>query len=132
MTDPVATDSATSPARIVQAVPWLACADLRAALDFFETRLGFVKEWTWGEPARDGGVQRDGVRLYLVQKAVAPHVGVAGLEISILVRDVAALYAEHQARGAPITQSLRDEPWGAREYHVAEPNGYVLRFVGEP
>ena len=130
MTGPFATDSATSPPRIVQAVPWLVCTDLAATLEFFETRLGFVKEWTWGEPATDGGVQRDGVRLYLVRKAQAQRV--AGLEISILVRDVAALYAEHRARGALIAQSLRDEPWGAREYHVAEPNGYVLRFVGEP
>lgn len=53
--------------RVVGAIPWLACADLLATVAFFESRLGFAREWTWGDPPTDGGVLRDGVRLYFVQ-----------------------------------------------------------------
>jgi uncharacterized glyoxalase superfamily protein PhnB len=116
--------------KVVAAIPWLACSDLPATLEFFETRLGFAREWTWGDPPTDGGVSRGEVRLYLVANAELAQ-RVRGSEISIVVHDVDALYAEHQSKGAPITMPIQNEPWGSREYHVTDPNGYVLRFSGE-
>jgi catechol 2,3-dioxygenase-like lactoylglutathione lyase family enzyme len=99
--------------KIVGATPWLACADLLATIAFFESKLGFAKEWTWGDPPTDGGVQRDGIRLYLVQN---PDLAVRAKdsEITITVENIDALYAEHRANGAPIEMTIRDEPWGAK------------------
>ena len=117
--------------RVVGAIPWLACDDLSTALQFFESKLGFAKVFTWSEPPTDGGVGRDGVVLYLTQNP-ALAACVTGSEITITVEHVDELYAEHLGRGAPIEMTIRDEPWGAREYRVRAPSGYVLRFSGEP
>lgn len=117
--------------KLVGAIPWLACSDLPATILFFESKLGFDKAWTWGEPPVDGGVRRDGVLLYLMQNAeLATRAKDA--EITITVEHIDALYAEHLDRCAPIEMPIRNEPWGAREYRVREPTGYVLRFSGEP
>ena len=125
----VGTKAGTKP-RVLGAIPWLACADLNATLEFLETKLGFAREWTWGEPPTDGGVQRDGVRLYLVQN---PELAACAkdAEVTILVDNIDALYAEHQASGAPIEMTIRDEPWGSREYRVRDLSGYILRFSGD-
>ncbi|MEK6282804.1 MAG: VOC family protein [Acidobacteriota bacterium] len=116
--------------RLLGAIPWLACADLLACFEFFENKLGFAREWSWGEPPTDGGVQRDGVRLYLVQN---PELAARAkdAEVTITVEDIDSLYAEHMAGGAPIEMTIRNEPWGSREYHVRDPSGYILRFSGE-
>jgi len=116
--------------KIIAAIPWIACTGLLETIEFFETRLGFTKEWTWGEPATDGGVARGSVRLYLFDNAELAG-RVKGSEITITVQDVDILYREHQARGAPISRAIENEPWGSREYQVTDPNGYVLRFSGE-
>lgn len=115
---------------LIAAIPWIACSDLLATIEFFETRLGFTKDWTWGEPPTDGGVCRGEVRLYLLVNAELAA-RARGSEITIAVENVDALYQEHQANGAPITMPIQNEPWGSREYHVTDPNGYVLRFSGE-
>lgn len=115
---------------LLGAVPWIACADLEATLAFYESRLGFEREWTWGSPPTDAGLIRGSVRLYFrLDAALAARM--ADSEISIAVDEVDTLYREHQARGAPISMTIRDEPWGTREYHVRDPAGYVLRFSGE-
>lgn len=117
-------------AKMIGAIPWLACNDVEAEIEWFVTKLGFSKEWTWGDPPTDGGVCRDDVRLYLFQNAdLAARI--RDSEISFPVEDIDALYAEHQQLGAPIERELMDEPWGVREYHVREPHGYKLRFGGE-
>lgn len=116
--------------RLIGAIPWLACTDVSAAIAFFESRLGFVREWTWGDPPTDGGVKRDGVRLYFMQNAELSERS-KDSEVTITVEDVDALYAEHQSSGAPIEMPITNEPWGSREYHVRAPSGYILRFSGE-
>jgi hypothetical protein len=123
-------DLAIERPKIVGAIPWLACTDLLATIGFFESKLGFSKEWAWGDPPTDGGVGRDGVLLYLVENAELAS-RVKDSEITITVEHIDALYAEHVAKGAPIEMTIRNEPWGAREYRVREPTGYVLRFSGE-
>jgi uncharacterized glyoxalase superfamily protein PhnB len=119
------------PPRLVAAIPWLACANLMATIEFFETKLGFTRDWISGEPPTDGGVVRDGVRLFLFEHAdLAARA--SDSEITIEVENVDALFAEHKLNGAPIEMEIRNEPWGTREYTVREPNGYLLRFAGDP
>jgi catechol 2,3-dioxygenase-like lactoylglutathione lyase family enzyme len=116
---------------LISAVPWIVCTDLEETLSFYEERLGFVREWSWGNPPTDAGMIRDGVRLYFNHNPQLARL-MQGAEISLNVDPVDALYQEHRRRGAPIEHEIRDEPWGSREYHVRDPDGYVLRFSGEP
>jgi GNAT superfamily N-acetyltransferase len=55
-----------------------------------------------------------------------------GQELWVDVDDVNALYASHLERGAMVVSDIEDKPWGRREYTVCDPNGYHLRFGGDP
>jgi hypothetical protein len=48
------------------------------------------------------------------------------------VRDLAATQRELQSREVAIAREARQEPWGLREMHVADPDGVTLIFVEVP
>jgi uncharacterized glyoxalase superfamily protein PhnB len=50
------------------------------------------------------------------------------LDAHLAVSGVAELYKELAGRGAPITRPLAQQPWGARDFYVEDPDGYVLCF----
>ena len=50
-------------------------------------------------------------------------------QISIEVADVDRLHAKAVALGLQITYPLTDEPWGARRFHVVDPNGVVINIM---
>lgn len=58
----------------------------------------------------------------------APFPGALWLQ----VRDLAAAQREVQERGVAIAREARQEPWGLREMHVADPDGVTLIFVEVP
>lgn len=109
-------------------IPFLACIDIGEALRYYETVLGFRRDWVWGDPVSDAGVSRDGVRLYLGWDMDLAR-RVAGSEIVVLVDGLDELHVEHRMRGAEITSPLQGKPWGTREYSVVDLNGYTLRFT---
>ena len=115
-------------ASVVLAVPILACTSIDDMIAFYVDRLGFEREWVWGDPPDDGGVRRGEVQLYFMRND-ALAAGSAGREVMLFVEDVDSLHAEHVRRGAPIVEPLRDEPWGLREYSVVDPHGHRLRFA---
>ena len=43
--------------------------------------------------------------------------------------DVAAERDQITAAGWPITEDLRDRPWGLRDFRVLDPAGYYLRIT---
>src|SRR5689334_12605613 len=113
---------------LVLAVPILACANIDDMIAFYVDRLGFEREWVWGDPPEDGGVRRGDVQLYFMRNAALAE-GCPGREVMLFVEDVDALHAEHVRRGAPMSEPLRDEPWGLLEYSVVDPHGHRLRFA---
>jgi len=113
---------------LVLAVPILACTSVEDTIAFYVDRLGFEREWVWGDPPEDGGVRRGDVQLYFMRNPQLAD-GCRGREVMLFVEDVDALHAEHVRRGAPIADALRDEPWGLREYSVVDPHGHRLRFA---
>ena len=113
---------------LVLAVPILACTSVEDTITFYVERLGFEREWVWGDPPEDGGVRRGEVQLYFMRDPQLAA-GCRGREVMLFVEDVDALHAEHRRRGAPIAEPLRDEPWGLREYSVTDPHGHRLRFA---
>ena len=52
---------------LVLAVPILACENIDDMIDFYVDRLGFEREWVWGDPPEDGGVRRGDVQLYFMR-----------------------------------------------------------------
>ncbi|HYC15003.1 MAG TPA: VOC family protein [Stellaceae bacterium] len=125
-----------SRARLMAAEPQLFVGDLRAACAFFTEKLGFAVRFLYGEPPFYGQVARDGAALNLrhVDAPVFDRTRRAEedlLSAAITVDDVAGLYEEFRSRGVLFHQALRLEPWGARTFIVADPDGNLLLFAGK-
>jgi hypothetical protein len=57
--------------------------------------------------------------------------GSPGTWISIFVRDVDALHADYERRGATIRQKPTNFPWGIREMNIEDLDGHRLRMGSE-
>jgi len=117
----------SSPLRFDYAIPILNVKNVPTSIAYYVEKLGFEKEWDWGEPATFGCVRHDGVQIFLCEGAQ----GSPGAWISIFVRDVDALHADYKRRGAIIKQKPTNFPWGIREMNVADLDGHRLRMGSE-
>ncbi|MBM4407715.1 MAG: hypothetical protein FJ038_03725 [Chloroflexi bacterium] len=52
-----------------------------------------------------------------------------GVEISIEVEAIDEFYARVRGLGVDIVKPIQDRPWKARDFRVADPDGYFLRFT---
>jgi lactoylglutathione lyase len=52
-----------------------------------------------------------------------------GVEISIQVADVDAEHIRAKTAGLNIVKSMQDRPWGARDFRLADPDGYFIRIT---
>jgi uncharacterized glyoxalase superfamily protein PhnB len=50
------------------------------------------------------------------------------LDAYLAVSGVEDLHAELVGRGATISKPLEKRPWGARDFYVEDPDGYILCF----
>lgn len=115
--------------RLMSVEPILAVRDIGDATRYYHEILGFDEVWQWGDPPSHGGAVSDGVHLqFSLNPALAAKAEGQGIWIN--VRNVAALYARHQERGAEIVSALEPKPWGLSEYTVRDLNGYRLRLAG--
>jgi catechol 2,3-dioxygenase-like lactoylglutathione lyase family enzyme len=124
-----------STATLLGAEPQLFVRDLQVSIDFYREKLGFAVAFTYGEPPFYGQVCRDTARLNLRQldePAIEPSLQKRAelLSASITVDDVARLCAEFAAADAPFQQELRTQPWGARTFVIADPDGNLILFAG--
>ena len=110
------------------AVPILSVADLRAALDYYQSVLGFRVGWKWGEPPHLASVCRDRVELNLSQSSSAT---IAVAQVYVQMTGVAAYFNEIIAAGANVVAPLADRPYGMRDFRLVDPSGNELSF-GEP
>ena len=118
------------------AEPQLFVTDIAASCAFFTEKLGFTVGFIYGEPPFYGQVVRDAVRLNL--RHVDGPVFDAGfrgreadaLSATIILADAKSLFLEFQDRGVAFHQPLRTEPWGARSFIVADPDGNLIAFTG--
>mgnify|MGYP003428741418 FL=1 len=109
---------------------------MAVALGFYVEKLGFSVSFTYGEPAFYAQVVRDGGCLNLrVVHGPVFDVGLPQREGDVLAAtftldDAKPLDLEYLNRGVAFHQSLRTEPWGARTFVVADPDGNLLAFAG--
>jgi catechol 2,3-dioxygenase-like lactoylglutathione lyase family enzyme len=131
-------DSVSAKAVIAAAEPQLFVADIASSCDFFNRRLGFRVVFTYGEPPFYAQVMRDGARLNLrcVEKPVIDP-GLRDreqwLSASLTVataEEIKLLFLEYQTAGVTFFQTLKREPWGARNFTVKDPDGNLLLFAG--
>jgi catechol 2,3-dioxygenase-like lactoylglutathione lyase family enzyme len=111
----------------------LAVQDLAVSTAFYMDVLGFRRDfgdgsdgWSW--------LSRDGFRVGLGECRDAPAASALGDHsyfAYVTVDDVAALYAEFVARGAPVKAPPETKPWGMREIAVRTPDGHRMTFGSE-
>jgi catechol 2,3-dioxygenase-like lactoylglutathione lyase family enzyme len=123
---------------ITAAEPQLFVADIKASCDFFTGRLGFTVAFTYGEPPFYAQVKRDGARLNLrcverpvIDPALRDREGLLSAALTVATSaEIKALFLEFQAAGVAFVQTLKREPWGARNFIVRDPDGNLLLFAG--
>jgi catechol 2,3-dioxygenase-like lactoylglutathione lyase family enzyme len=110
--------------RFLSSVPILNVRSVPASIEYYVHKLGFEREWDWGDPPTFACVRRDEVRIFLCQGAQ----GAPGTWISIFVQNVDGLFEDYQRRGADIRQAPSNFPWGVREMNVQDLDGHRLRL----
>lgn len=118
-------------AKLVAIIPQFLVTDLKAACAFYRDRLGFVVSFIHQDFY--AGVTRDGVMIHLKLSDVpAPDRTFIKenehLDVYIKVENVAELYREFRASGAPIIRPLESTAWGTSEFVVEDLAGYILYF----
>lgn len=112
--------------------------DLEASSGFFTEKLGFTVDFVYGDPPFYAQVSRDNAHLAL--RSMDEPVFAEGirereelLSASITLasaEEIEQLYATFQSLDAPMAQSLRTEPWGAKTFIVKDPDGNLILFAG--
>lgn len=112
-------------------------ADISATIQWYEEQLGFIGDpFPHREPYVFAILRRDDVEIFLqrivdYEKPDLYNRRSGGVwDAYIHVEGIQDLY-ESVREEATIVQPLRQQPYGAWEFEVKDPNGYILVF-GEP
>jgi uncharacterized glyoxalase superfamily protein PhnB len=131
-------DTTQAKAYINAAEPQLFVADIGTSCGFFTSKLGFSVAFTYGEPAYYAQVTRDGARLNLrcvdrpvIDAALRDKEQLLSASFTVTTtEEIKQLFLEFQAAGATFFQTLKSEPWGARNFIVKDVDGNLLLFAG--
>lgn len=109
-------------------IPILRVNNLQASLAFYESVLGFQRDWG-GDDAYSmiASVSRDKCALMLFEG----DQGQLGTWVWIGVEDVEPLYQDYLAKGVKVIMPPTNFHW-ALEMRIEDPNGHVLRIGSEP
>ena len=124
---------ANAKSRLIAAEPQLFVASIEASCEFYTRKLGFSVAFTYGDPPFYGQVVRDGARLNLRQLdelPFRPELQGQLLSATITLEDAEPLFHEFEVAGVSFHQTLKTEPWGARTFIVADPDGNLILFAG--
>jgi catechol 2,3-dioxygenase-like lactoylglutathione lyase family enzyme len=110
--------------------PHLPVKNLNETLDFYRDILGFYNEWKFGE--KDGGVQRDDMRLIFAEDPEfvndvnnQKH----RLPLVWFVESIDEIFSEFRNRDIEIADELKLHPYGLREFAFIDLNGYYIRVA---
>lgn len=120
--------------------PQIFVTDMRRAVHFYQDELGFSVEYLYGEPPYYGLVVRDAAGLNLRHVDQLPVDARLRdredlLAVTIIVRNAKALFVGYKESGLSFHQTYREQPWGAHDFIVTDPDGNLIHFasrVGEP
>jgi uncharacterized glyoxalase superfamily protein PhnB len=137
MTQTLQTKTPTQP-RLQAAEPQLYVSDVTAACDFYTQKLGFTVAFVYGEPPFYAQVFRDGARLnlrHVDQPVFAGDIRQREALLSATITlasaaEIEELFANYQSAGIKFQQELKQEPWGARTFVVADSDQNLILFAG--
>lgn len=138
--DPRQSDASPGAPEFLGAHPQIFVTDIARAVAFYRDRLGFACEYLYGEPPFYGALSRGRAWLNLRHVDALPFDVDARsreelLAASIVVRNAKALFLSFKEAGLDFHQPYREQPWGAHDFIVADPDGNLVHFaspVGEP
>jgi len=127
-----------SKATITGAEPQLSVTDINRSCDFFCGKLGFTLLFSYGRPPYYAQVRRDAARLNLrfvehplVESTVRNREELLSVSMTVATADeIKLLFLEFKATGVGFHQSLKKQPWGAKNFIVKDPDGNLLLFAG--
>jgi uncharacterized glyoxalase superfamily protein PhnB len=125
-------------ATIVGAEPQLFVTNIKRSCDFFRERLGFTLVFSYGEPPYYAQVGRDAARLNLrcvertvIESTVRDQEELLAVSMTVATADeIKLLFLEFQSAGVVFHQTLKKQPWGAKNFVVKDPDGNLLLFAG--
>jgi uncharacterized glyoxalase superfamily protein PhnB len=125
-------------ATIVGAEPQLFVTNIKRSCEFFRERLGFTLVFSYGEPPYYAQVGRDAARLNLrcvertvIESTVRDQEELLAVSMTVATADeIKLLFLEFQSAGVAFHQTLKKQPWGAKNFVVKDPDGNLLLFAG--
>jgi catechol 2,3-dioxygenase-like lactoylglutathione lyase family enzyme len=104
-----------------------------SAVAFYREKLGFRVIYLYGEPPFYALVARGGAWINLrhvhAPARYRPEDEADVLTANIPVQGIKTLYLELRARGVDFAQTLKEQPWGATDLIVRDPDGNLLCFA---
>jgi uncharacterized glyoxalase superfamily protein PhnB len=130
--------SSPSKATIVRAEPQLLVTEIQRSCEFFCEKLGFSLVFSYGKPPYYAQVGRDAARLNLrcverpiIESTVRDREELLSVSMTVATADeIKLLFLEFQSAGVAFHQTLKKQPWGARNFVVRDPDGNLLLFAG--
>jgi uncharacterized glyoxalase superfamily protein PhnB len=118
-------------ASISTAAPQFLVRSLSDAIEFYEENLGFQRDFVYQDFY--ASVSRDGATIHLkcapkLEADRAHRKSGAHLDAFLPVSGIDELHEEFVSRGAPIVKPIEEHPWRTRDFHVEDPDGYILCF----
>ena len=130
--------SAPAKATIVTAEPQLFVTDIKRSCEFFGEKLGFSLVFSYGKPPYYAQVGRDAARLNLrcverpvIESTVRDREELLSVSMTVATADeIKRLFLDFQSAGVAFHQTLKKQPWGAKNFVVKDPDGNLLLFAG--
>jgi len=118
---------------IAAIAPQFFTSDLATTLRYYQDKLGFETQFTYGEPAFYAGAIRDGFSIFFrCTDAPLPQSREKYteelLDAYIRVERIDELFAEYQSRGVAFAREIAFMPWAFREFVVKDCDGRLLCF----
>ncbi len=123
---------ATPSEPLVPTAPEFFVRDVERSVAFYTERLGFTvlrKEPDFAVIALGQSHVLLAAEAHTSREWLASGPRGVGLNTRIMVDDVDAVYQRAKAAGVPIVQEIASRSYGLRDFIVADPDGFCLRFA---
>ena len=124
--------------RLRAITPMITATDLQASLDWYRDVLGFTlaQEYKQGDQVVGVRLVAGAAEMMLTQDDFAKgrdrKKGVGLRLYCTTTQDVDQLAAAIKERGGQLAQEPTDQPWGARDFAVVDPDGFSISIMTEP
>ncbi len=106
-------------------IPILRVEDFGDSIDYYVNKLGFEKEWDFGNPPDFGCIRRGESQVFICQGAL----GQPGMWLAFPVSDVDALHEGYKKSDAIIVEPPADQFYGMRVMVIGDLDGHRLRMA---